>query len=330
MQPNIANPLADFSQKRSVETTLKPASRRFTPSHPMRLSKANYSVLPMIISAVLLLCFTTASRAQIIQHFHVTAGAASTSIGSSLAFTDADSFLAESGYVANMPLITNSFLPTIGYYMGGPTFTAASNDGSADSPAASGARIVLVVRAAAGPVGGHWSFWETSGNEEYGETITFSYATGTTNGTNSFLLSENTGQPGEDPYGHIHGRSFTTDKPGLYTVWVQLIDTSRNGPGGGPIHAPSPLYRYYFQAGTTIARIDRTNISVVVTFGTQPSNAARQYAYFLEATSMLDEPPGWTTIAGPLSGNNHLRSFTDTPPADAPHRFYRLRVTTSP
>ena len=323
MQPNIANPLADFSQKRSVETTLKPASRRFTPSHPMRLSKANFSVAPMIIAAVLLPGFTTASRAQIIQHFHVTAGAANTTAGSPLAFTDADSFLAESGYVANLPLITNVFLPTIGYYMGGPTFAAASNDGSSESPAASGARIALVVRAVAGPVGGHWSFWETSGNEEYGNAITFSYATGTTNGTNAFVLSENNGLPGEDPFGHIHGRAFTVDRPGLYTVWVQLIDTSRNGPGGGHIHTPSPLYRFYFNAGFNIASLARTNDVVTVHFGSRTGSR-----FYLEASPTLDEPLDWLPIAGPLSGNNRLRTFTDTPPADASHRFYRLRVTT--
>ena len=328
MQPNIANPLADFSQKRPVETTLKPASRLFTPSQLMKLSKANLSVTPMVVAAFILLGFIAAPRAQILQHFHVTAGAASTTVGSPLYFTDADSFLAESGYVANMPLITNIFLPTIGYYMGGPTFTAGSGDGADGPPAAPGARIALVVRAVDGPPGAHWSFWETSGNEEYGNAITFTYATGTTNGTNALVLSENDGLPGQDPFGHIHGRAFTVDKPGLYTVWVQLIDTSRNGPGGGPIHTPSPLYRYYFQAGTTIARLARTNSSVVVTFGTQPSNAARQYSYFLEASFALDDSVAWTTIAGPLSGNNRLRSFTDTPPADAPYRFYRLRVTT--
>lgn len=296
----------------------------------MKLSKTNPASATTMVAAMLLLGIATATHAQIIQHFHVTAGAASTSVGAPLYFTDADAFLAESGYVANMPLITNLFLPAIGYYMGGPTFTAGSGDGADGPPAAPGARLALVVRAVDGPAGGHWSFWETSGNEEYGESITFSYATGTTNGTNAFVLSENDGLPGQDPFGHIHGRAFTVDKPGLYSVWVQLVDTSHNGPGGGPFHTPSPLYRFYFQAGTTIARLDRTNHSVVATFGTQPSNAARQYAYYLEATPTLDVPIAWTTVAGPLAGNNRLRTLTDTPPMDAPHRFYRLRMITTP
>jgi len=95
--PNIANPLADFSQKRPVETPLKPASRLFTPSHPMKLSKANFSVAPMFVAA-LLLGFPAAAPAQILQRFHVTAGAASTTPGSPLSFMpNADAFLAESG-----------------------------------------------------------------------------------------------------------------------------------------------------------------------------------------------------------------------------------------
>jgi len=79
-----------------------------------------------------------------------------------------------------MPLITNAFLSTIGYYMGGPTFTAGSGDGADGPPAAPGARIALVVRAVAGPADGHWSFWKPGADGEYGDAITFSYATGST------------------------------------------------------------------------------------------------------------------------------------------------------
>lgn len=263
--------------------------------------------------------------AQSLQHFHVTAGALSPTAGSQLVFTDADDFLAESGYVSYMPKITNSLIPAIGYYMGGPTFTSATNDGSAESPAAAGARVGLKIVAVDGPPGGHWSFWEAGDDDEYGHAITFSYASGTTNGTNVIILSENTGQPGADPYGHIHGRAFTADVPGLYTVWTQLVDVSRNGPGGGPLHAPSQLYRYYFQAGNTIARLDRTNGQAVVTFGTQPLTFVRSYSYFLEAQDALDADAPWTTVAGPLTGNNRLQSLSD--PLGDGNRFYRLRVT---
>lgn len=291
----------------------------------MKSSRRHFVLSGAIVA--LLLCFlrVDVARAQVLQHFHVTAGAVSATAGSQLRFTDADSFLAESRYVAYMPKITNSLLPAVGYYQGGPTFTAAANDGSAESPAAAGARIGLKIIAVAGPSGGHWSFWETAGNEEYGSSITFSYASGTTNGTNIIILSENNGQAGADPYGHIHGRAFTADVPGLYTVWTQLVDVSRNGPGGGPLHAPSQLYRYYFQAGTTISGVVQTNGSTVVTFGTQLSNVARRYSYYLEAHSALDVDLPWTTVAGPVLGDNRLQTLSE--PITEPQRFYRLRVT---
>lgn len=280
-----------------------------------------------IATLIALLCVfgSLQGSAQILQHFHVTAGALSPTAGSQLVFTDADDFLAESGYVSYMPKITNNLIPTIGYYMGGPTFTAAANDGSAESPAAAGARIGLKIVAVDGPPEGRWSFWETGVDDEYGNSITFSYASGTTNGTNVILLSENTGQPGADPYGHIHGRAFTADVPGLYTVWTQLVDVSRNGPGGGPLHTPSRLYRYYFQAGTTIARLDRTNGNAVVTFGTQPFSVVRSYSYYLEAQDALDAEAPWTSVAGPITGNNRLQSLSDSLAGGG--RFYRLRVT---
>ena len=278
-----------------------------------------------VVAVLLCLLHVDAARAQTLQHFHVTAGAASTTAGSQLLFTDADQFLAASGYVAYMPEITNSLRPTIGYYQGGPTFTSAANDGSDESPAAAGARIGLKIVAVAGPAGGHWSFWETAGNEEYGTAITFSYAAGTTNGTNVIILSENNGESGANPYGHIHGRAFTVDVPGLYTVWTQLVDVSRNGLGGGPLHTPSQVYRYYFQAGTTISGITQTDGSTVVTFGTQLSNAARRYSYFLEAQDALDAEAPWTTVAGPVTGNNRLQTLSE--PTTEPQRFYRLRVT---
>ena len=82
-----------------------------------------------VVAVLLCLLHVDAARAQTLQHFHVTAGAASTTAGSQLLFTDADQFLAASGYVAYMPEITNSLRPTIGYYQGGPTFTSAANDG---------------------------------------------------------------------------------------------------------------------------------------------------------------------------------------------------------
>jgi hypothetical protein len=261
------------------------------------------------------------------QHLHINAGALSTTNRAPLYFVNGDGFVASSGFAFSSVLRTNG--PAVGYYDAGVTFTAVFGDGSEGPPAALGSQLALVIKSVSGPEGGSFAYWESfQGNcEQAAESITFSLPVGTTDGTNRFLLSQNNGLPGEDPYGHCHGRRLTMTKPGLYTVGTQLVDVSRNGPGGGPIHTPSPLYQFYFQADTTIARLAPTNSSVTATFATLPSNVARQYSYFLEANAALDGIELWTTVAGPVRGDNRLQTLTDSETTQ-PQRFYRLRVTT--
>ncbi len=262
------------------------------------------------------------------QHYHVNAGALSTTNRAPLYFVNGDVFVNSSGFVFSSVLRTNG--PAFGYYdsSSSVTFTAVFGDGSDGPPAADGAQLALVIKSVSGPQGGAFAFWESfQGDcEQQAESITFSLPVGATNGTNRFLLSQNNGLPGEDPYGHCHGRRLTMTKPGLYTVDMQIVDVSRNGPGGGPIHAPSPIYRFYFQADATIARLELTNNSVAATFATLPSNAARNYSYFLEARPAFDDSELWKTVAGPVRGDNHLTTLTD-PTVGEPQRFYRLRVT---
>lgn len=262
------------------------------------------------------------------QHSHVNAGALGTTNRAPLYFINGDGFVTSSGFVFTSVLRTNG--PAVGYYdsSSSVTFTAAFGDGSDGPPAAYGAQLALVIKSVSGPQGGAFAFWESfQGDcEQSGESVTFSLAVGTTNGTNRFLLSQNNGLPGEDPYGHCHGRRLTMTKPGLYTVGVQIVDVSPNGPGGGPIHTPSPVYQFYFQADATIAWLALTNNSVAATFATLPSNAARNYSYFLEANPALDGIESWNAVAGPLRGDNHLQTLTDSTVGEV-QRYYRLRVT---
>lgn len=260
------------------------------------------------------------------QHIHVNAGALSTTIGSQLAFTDADNYAASSGYVINMVLRTNG--PAAGLYDGGPTFAAAGSDGFEGTPAVPGSQLAMIVKAVSGPSDGSFSFWESPGclepdDENYAPHIAFTVTAGTTNGTNHFVVSENNGQPGQDPYGHCHGRLFTANKPGLYTVWFQIADLSRNGPDSVPLHTPSPIYSFYFNAGLNIARLHRTNETTSATFGTR-----FQSRFYLEASPALDEAALWTTVAGPVNGNNRLQTLTDPNAFGEPPRFYRLRIST--
>lgn len=270
----------------------------------------------------LIVLFAAASGSLQAQHVHLTAGALTTTPGSPLSFVnDTNTFAASSGVVFNMVLRTNGTLA--GLYDGGPTFTAAGSDGFDGSPAAPGAQLVLIVKSLAGPEGGAWGFWESLECDDFGTNLTFSLPVGATNGTNRFLISQNTGAPGEDPYGHCHGRRFTTTQPGLYTLGVQIVDVSRNGPGGAPLHTPSPIYRIHFQAGFTIARATTTNNTFEATFGTRTGSR-----FYLEANSLLDGSLPWTTVAGPVTGNNRLQTLKDPAALAEPGRFYRLRVTT--
>lgn len=262
--------------------------------------------------------FGAASRAEA-QHVHLTAGALSTSPGSPLSFVNSASFVASSGYVFNMVLRTNGTLD--GLYDGGPTFTAAGSDGFDGPPAASGAQIALVVKSLVGPKNSTWGFWESLECDDVWTNLTFSISSGVTNGTNRFLVSQTNNFP--DPFGHCHGRRFSISEPGLHTLGVQLVDVSRSGPGGGPIHTPSPIYPLHFQAGYTISKIERTNNVVANSFGTRTGSR-----FYLEGNSVLGDSSPWTTIAGPVSGNSRLQTLNDAAGFAETNRFYRLRVTT--
>ncbi len=140
-------------------------------------------------------------------------------------------------------------------------------------------------------------------------------------GDTLFSLSENDGSKGSDPYGHIHGRTFIAEAPGLYTVGFRIVDLSTNGIAGNPLHAPSEIFPMYFQAGLGIhsITIDANASDVRVWFGGQP-NAA----YILESSSSLGDSAAWTKVDGPVTAGNKLLNLTDLAPGGTT-RFYRVR-----
>src|SRR6185436_17749901 len=81
-------------------------------------------------------------------------------------------------------------------------------------------RSTAQVVSVAGPPGGSFAFWEGDGESDLG-AITFSVPVGTTHATHYLVISENHGEPGADPYGHIHGREFTTSAAGTYIVGLR-------------------------------------------------------------------------------------------------------------
>jgi len=190
------------------------------------------------------------------QHGHLNAGAAGQNQGDALAFLNGADFAASSGYVKELTFSGSGTYA--GYYEGGITLTAVHALAGTDSSgipyvahplaAAPGAFVQYAIVSVEGPDGGSFQFWEGGAT-----TPTFSYSSGFQAGAapDWIALSDvatGAGQPGGDPYGHLHGRRFTTTTAGDYTVGFRLVDTSVNGAGGGPIHASSDVLQIQFSS----------------------------------------------------------------------------------
>lgn len=135
-----------------------------------------------------------------------------------------------------------------GFYNGNITLTAhhATDVGGP----ALGSFIVAEIVSVAGPAGASFGFWEGV-DLGGGVTPTFSIATGSDNLSLRYVLSDaslGAGLPGQDPFGHLHGRRFTATELGLYTIGFRAHDTSANGLNGGPIHTSSEIIYVNFAA----------------------------------------------------------------------------------
>jgi hypothetical protein len=121
-----------------------------------------------------------------------------------------------------------------------------------------------------GPVGGTFSFFDHGA-----VTPTYSLGVGSSVGSgNLFELSDDTlgaGDPGADPFGHIHGRRFAADVAGSYQVGFRIVDTSVNGFGGGPIQADSQLYLITFNA----VAVPEPATAAMLSYRGRNQNAAR-------------------------------------------------------
>jgi len=193
------------------------------------------------ILAVLLVTGQTAFA----QHGHLNAGAAGHNQNDPLVWANGAAFAADSGYAQSMTLATSGRYA--GLFNSGPTLTAltATNGGSAF-----GSFLTAEIVSVAGPAGSIFSFWEGV-DQGGGDSPLFSIPSGGTGLSLRFALSDATagaGLPEQDPFGHLHGRRFTTTEEGLYTVGFRVLDTSENGAGGGAIHTPSDILYINFAA----------------------------------------------------------------------------------
>ena len=184
------------------------------------------------------------------QHGHLNAGALGTNQNDQLYFANGNVFAATSGYVQTMSLSNSGTYA--GYYNSGPSFTAlpqtVANGGPVPDATAFGSFIQMRLESVTGPAGGTFGFWE-----EDATTPTISLAVGASSPSALWALSDaslGAGQPGADPFGHLHGRRFTVDVEGDYTIGFRLFDTSTNGLAGGPIHAVSDIFLLNFQGAT--------------------------------------------------------------------------------
>jgi hypothetical protein len=207
------------------------------------------SALKKTLLSGLILAGAMAAQAQ-----HVDAGALGTSQGSQLYFENGATYVAGSGYVRTLTYSTTGRYA--GTYNGGLTFTALSRLGG-DEPAspnaaALGSFLELGIVSVSGPAGGNFQFWEGAdqgGGSSPLVSFTSGYSASTPTITWDLSDPATAGDAGEDPYGHLHGRRFSvTGQTGTYTVGFQLVDTSVNGTGGGPIHSPSDVYYVQFSA----------------------------------------------------------------------------------
>jgi len=261
---------------------------------------------------------------------HIFAGALGTNQNDKLNFSNGAAFDATSTAFAFPQILRLNGL-NAGYYrgeIGQITFSSLAgtigNGGPIPGCAAPGAQLAVQVVSVSGPAGGSFQFWEGSGLSGFGADgsdlgmITFNVPVGTTDGTNIFVISENGGAPGTDPYGHIHGREFTTSLPGMYVVGLRLVDISSNGTNGGPIHSASDVLPVRFQAGLRIESFQIFTNRATVTF-----RSPTAISNILEATDSL-VPASWQAIGSGLKGNSSLQSISDTN-ISRPGRVYRLR-----
>jgi hypothetical protein len=235
-----------------------------------------------------------------------------------LTFDNGDLFDVSTGYVFTL-VFTNGGTYS-GYYQGNITVTAlaatSAHAGPVPGAPALGSRIFAQIVSVDGPAGSSFAFWDAGANSP-----TISLPSGGT-GTNLYLVSENDGSPGSDPYGHIHGRRFTATKPGIYMVSFRAFDLSTNGISGGPIHIPSGILKIYFQAGVTIASLAKAGDLATVTFGARINRT-----YILQSSIDPAALASWANASESVTGNDAFAPIVDVNATNSA-KFYRVKDIT--
>lgn len=290
------------------------------------------SVYPQIAAIVLL----GYSCAPLWAHDHMPAGATASSPGAMLEYAPtAQDFTTNSGWVFGLNVgMTNDAYS--GYYWTDDSVfiaLAATPDNGGPEPghAALGTYIQVKLLSVEGPAGASFGFWETAGQGTNGEgldgtNLTWSVSVPYKNGTNLIYVSESDGSPGSDPYGHIHGRVYSFTKPGYYRVTWQFVDTSTNGPGGGPVDLGSAPFSTQYQAGLTIDSITPSTNGLNVLIAAPsflPDNAGP--GTVVASYTMQSAPTvkgSWQQVGDPILGDDLMHTITL--PFKGAAQFFRL------
>ena len=272
----------------------------------------------------------TGSGIPLLAHDHMPAAATSNSPGATLQYDpSATDYTTRSGFVFSLtPGTTDD--PYLGYYYTDDQVFIAlaatlNNGGPEPGCAALGTYVQVKLLSVEGPSGASFGFWETAQDGVDSTNLTWSLPVPFHNGTNLIHVSESDGSPGSDPYGHLHGRIYSVTKPGLYIATWQFVDTSTNGPGGGPVDLPSLPFSTYYQAGLTIAGISLATNGINIAFAApshQPDDLSTPPAnYTLQSSPALGLRADWQPAADVIVGDDTLH--TVTVPMAAP-QFFRL------
>lgn len=264
-------------------------------------------------------------------HDHMPAGATSSDPGATLQYDPfATDYTTRSAFVFTLSAGTTND-PYLGYYYTDDQVFIAlaatlNNGGPEVGHAALGTFIQVKLLSVEGPAGASFGFWETAEDGVDSTNLTWSMPVPFQNGTNLIAVTQSDGSPGSDPYGHLHGRIYSFTKPGFYVATWQFVDTSTNGPGGGPVDLPSAPFSTYYQADLTIAGITDATNSVNVFIAT-PSNQPDDLStpptnYLLQGSPTLGDGASWRPVGGVIVGDNRLHIISV--PKTNSAAFFRL------
>ncbi len=282
--------------------------------------------------ATIALALALATTPSLQAHDHLEAGTFSTIPGGPLALINDADYGADYGFAFNLGA-GDPGSPYEGfYYMNDLVFVAqaATPDYGGPEPDAAGLGTVVFAQLLGikGPAGSHLQFWETTQDGVDSTNLTWTVPIPLTGGTNLIQVTQTPPSPTSDPYGHLHGRIYSVDQPGFYVTTWRFVDLSTNGPGGGPVQAPSAPFDLFFQADVTIAKLQKTStgadIIIAAPSNIPDSGIGPATNYTIEGSPTLGSSAVWTPIGQVIVGDDHVHTNSITLGSGAV--FFRLEA----